>query len=79
VTSFAGNLSNQDEVLGWLLHQLKSDEIEEITDEMLKNIIERKEHVAVVVCEWNCTKFQSQNVRLICILQPQITHAVMHI
>merc|ERR1712020_277384 len=46
---FAGDLSNEDEVLGWLLHQQKSDEIEEVTDEMLDEILEEREHVAVLV------------------------------
>ena len=30
---------------------MKSDEIEEVTDEMLRDIVEKHEHVAVVVCE----------------------------
>ena len=38
-------------VLGWLLHQQKSDEIEEVTDEMLDEILEEREHVAVLVCK----------------------------
>lgn len=56
---FPGNLSNEDEVLGWLIHQMKSDEIEEITDEMLVKIIEENKHVVVVVCEYlNNLSFQ---------------------
>ena len=39
------------QVLGWLLHQQKSDEIEEVTDEMLDEILEEREHVAVLVCK----------------------------
>ena len=42
---------NPDQVLGWLLHQQKSDEIEEVTDEMLDEILEEREHVAVLVCK----------------------------
>ena len=40
-----------NQVLGWLLHQEKSDEIEEVTDEMLNEILAEREHVAVLVCE----------------------------
>ncbi len=50
--SYVGDLLNEDEVLGWLLHQLMSDELEEVTDEMLDNIMETKEHVAVVICTY---------------------------
>ena len=46
-----GNLANEDEVLGWLIHQMKSDEIEEVTDEMLDKILDDHEKVAVVICE----------------------------
>ena len=46
-----GNLNDEDEVLGWLIHQMKHDEIEEVTDEMLEKLIEEHEHVAAVVCK----------------------------
>ena len=48
---FSGNLANEDEVLGWLIHQKKSEEIEDVTDEMLNRLVDKHEHVAVVVCE----------------------------
>ncbi len=47
----AGDLNNENEILGWLIHQMKSDEIEEVTDEMLQKLIESFDKVAVVVCE----------------------------
>ena len=49
---FDGNLANEDEVLGWLLHQMKSDEIEQVTDEMLDKIVEEYSDVALVICEF---------------------------
>ena len=32
---------------------MKSDEIEEVTDEMLKILIDTNPHVAVIFCKWN--------------------------
>ena len=46
-----GDLTNGNEVLGWLLHQMKSDEIEEVTDEMLTMLIKSNPHVAVLFCK----------------------------
>ena len=46
----SGELSNSNEVLGWLIHQMKNDEIEEVTDEMLKMLVEDNPHVAVLFC-----------------------------
>ena len=42
---------NEDEVLAWLVRQVSSDEIEDVTDEMLDKIIERNPYVAAVFCE----------------------------
>jgi len=39
---------NEEEVLAWLIRQVSSDEIEDITDEMLDKIIERNPYVAAV-------------------------------
>ena len=39
-------------MLGWLIHQMKSEEIEEVTDEMLEELLERHSDVAVVICEF---------------------------
>lgn len=46
-------MANEDEVLGWLIHQMKSEEIEEVTDEMLEKLLEKHNDVAVVVCKEN--------------------------
>ncbi|XP_065578951.1 uncharacterized protein LOC136039286 isoform X4 [Artemia franciscana] len=42
-----GDLTNEEEVLDWLLHQRNSDTIEEVTDELLDDIIEKHEYVVV--------------------------------
>ena len=42
---------NEEEVLAWLVRQVSSDEIEDVTDEMLDKIIERNPYVAAVFCE----------------------------
>lgn len=47
----AGNLEEEEKVLKWLENQQKTDEIEDITDEMLDMIIEKMAHVAVLFCE----------------------------
>ena len=43
----AGNLSEEEQVLTWLLEQKNSDTIEELTDELLENIIKTNEYVVV--------------------------------
>ena len=48
---FLGNLEDEEKVLAWLEHQVKSDEIEDITDEMLDMLIDKMPHVAVLFCE----------------------------
>ena len=48
---FTGDLTDEDEVLAWLIHQLESDEIEDVTDEMLDKLIKEESHVAVLFCE----------------------------
>ena len=48
---FIGNLEDEEKVLAWLEHQVKSDEIEDITDEMLDMLIDKMPHVAVLFCE----------------------------
>ncbi|CAG2056791.1 unnamed protein product [Timema podura] len=49
-TTYDGNLEEEEKVLAWLEHQAKSDEIEDITDEMLDLLISRMPHVAVLFC-----------------------------
>ena len=47
----AGDLSKEEEVLKWLSRQVQSDEIEDVTDEMLDMLIEKKKHLAVLFCK----------------------------
>ncbi|KAJ3665010.1 hypothetical protein Zmor_000531 [Zophobas morio] len=47
-TLYEGNLEEEEKVLKWLEHQIKSDEIEDVTDEMLDLLIDKKQHVAVL-------------------------------
>lgn len=49
----AGNLEEEEKVLKWLENQQKTDEIEDITDEMLDMIIEKMSHVAVLFCKFS--------------------------
>lgn len=46
----AGDLKNEEQVLEWLIHQVESDEIEDVTDEMLDMLIKRSKHLAVLFC-----------------------------
>jgi hypothetical protein len=43
----SGNLSEEEQVLTWLIEQKNSDTIEELTDELLENIIKTNEYVVV--------------------------------
>jgi hypothetical protein len=45
-------LEEEEKVLKWLENQQKTDEIEDITDEMLDMIIEKMHHVAVLFCKY---------------------------
>uniref|UniRef100_A0A182QYT1 Thioredoxin domain-containing protein n=1 Tax=Anopheles farauti TaxID=69004 RepID=A0A182QYT1_9DIPT len=47
-TVYEGSLEQEEEVLDWLERQTNSDEIEDVTDEMLDMIIEKMQHVAVL-------------------------------
>ncbi|XP_066902828.1 uncharacterized protein hlk isoform X1 [Halyomorpha halys] len=57
-TIYEGNLEDEDKVLAWLEKQIKSDEIEEITDEMLDMIISKMSHVAVLFYDKDQKKSQ---------------------
>lgn len=48
---YEGNLEEEEKVLLWLEHQVKSDEIEDINNEMLDIILSKKTYVAVLFCE----------------------------
>ncbi|KAL7646704.1 UNVERIFIED_CONTAM: hypothetical protein RMT77_001957 [Armadillidium vulgare] len=45
---YDGNLHNEEEVLAWLVEQLHTDEIEDITDEMLDKLVREANHLAVL-------------------------------
>jgi len=42
-----GDLINEDEVLNWLIEQKSTATIEEVTDEILKGLVEEHEYVLV--------------------------------
>lgn len=48
---YEGDLTKEEELLGWLIHQKKHSEIPEITDEMKDKLIESAAHLAVVFCK----------------------------
>lgn len=52
---YEGDLMQEEELLGWLIHQKKHTEIPEVTDEMKDKLIESFPHVAVIFCKfwWN--------------------------
>jgi hypothetical protein len=50
-TIYEGNLEKEEEVLRWMELQTSSDEIEDVTDEMLDLIITKMHHVAVLFCK----------------------------
>lgn len=52
-TYYEGNLEEEEKVLEWLRYQAESDEIEDITDEMLDLIIEKMPYVAVLFCKYS--------------------------
>lgn len=45
-----GDLKNEESVLAWLTHQVESDEIEDVTDEMLDMLIEKSPSLAAFFC-----------------------------
>nr|CAG4638530.1 EOG090X0856 [Cyclestheria hislopi] len=45
---YDGDLTDEEQLLEWLIHQVESDEIEDVTDEMLDMLIERSRHLAVL-------------------------------
>ncbi|XP_068631274.1 uncharacterized protein hlk [Battus philenor] len=57
-TYYEGNLEEEEKVLDWLRHQAESDEIEDITDEMLDLIIEKMPYVAVLFYDKDQKKSQ---------------------
>lgn len=53
-TVYEGRLEDEESVLKWLEQQTTSDEIEDITDEMLDLILEKMPYVAVLFCKLIC-------------------------
>lgn len=49
---YEGDLMNEDEVLEWLIEQKNSATIEEVTDEILTDLIEEHEYVVVYFSEY---------------------------
>jgi hypothetical protein len=52
-----GDLKNEEEVLAWLTHQLESEEIEDVTDEMLDVLIGKMPNLAVLFCTFPSKHF----------------------
>ena len=48
---YHGDLANEEQVLAWLIEQLSSDMIEDVTDEMLDKLIKKSAHLAVLFCK----------------------------
>lgn len=48
-----GDLLNEDEVLKWLIEQKNTATIEEVTDEILEDLIEEHEYVVVYFSKYN--------------------------
>ncbi|XP_028171996.1 uncharacterized protein LOC114361215 isoform X1 [Ostrinia furnacalis] len=57
-TYYEGNLEEEEKVLEWLRYQTVSDEIEDITDEMLDLIIDKMQYVAVLFYDKDQKKSQ---------------------
>ncbi|KAK7793468.1 hypothetical protein R5R35_013845 [Gryllus longicercus] len=57
-STYEGNLEEEEKVLKWLEYQVNSDEIEDVTDEMLDMIIDKMAHVAVLFYDKDQKKSQ---------------------
>jgi hypothetical protein len=51
--SLLGDLLNEEEVLKWLIEQKNTATIEEVTDEILEDLIEEYEYVVVYFSKYN--------------------------
>ncbi|XP_008203455.2 uncharacterized protein LOC100118209 isoform X2 [Nasonia vitripennis] len=58
---YDGDLMNEDQLLGWLLHQKKHSEIPEVTDEMMEKLIETTPYLAVLFYD----KDDKQDIRIL--------------
>lgn len=54
---YDGDLMNEDDLLGWLLHQKRHSEIPEITDEMMEKLLEKTKYMAVLFCKCQPIEF----------------------
>ncbi|XP_044757513.1 uncharacterized protein LOC123315746 isoform X3 [Coccinella septempunctata] len=57
-TLYEGNLEDEEKVLKWFDEQVKGDQIEDVTDEMLDLILEKKTYVAVLFYDKDQKKSQ---------------------
>ncbi|XP_029175153.1 uncharacterized protein LOC114943658 isoform X2 [Nylanderia fulva] len=58
---YDGDLMNEDQILGWLLHQKKHAEIPEVTDEMVEKLVETSPFTAVLFYD----KDDKQDMRIL--------------
>lgn len=68
---------NENEVLAWLIEQKNSATIEEVTDEILEDLIAEHEYVVVYFCKFRIFK-DSENIFL-CELQLDLAMKKMKI
>lgn len=50
---YQGDLKNEEKVLEWLIRQTKTDEIEEVSSEILDTLIDKYPHLAVLIYKPN--------------------------
>ncbi|OQR73882.1 hypothetical protein BIW11_01064 [Tropilaelaps mercedesae] len=62
---YHGDLANEEQVLDWLIEQINSDSIEEVTSKILENLIEKNQHVAVMFYEMKGKKVDKKTERVI--------------
>lgn len=48
---YSGDLMKEEQVLAWLIQQKESDEIEDVTPEVLESLIKKSNHLAVLFCK----------------------------
>jgi len=46
---YQGGLKDEEKVLEWLIKQMNTDEIEEVSHEMLSILVEKHNHIAVLI------------------------------
>ena len=57
---YHGDLLKDGEVLAWLVKQKTSEEIEEITEEMLKELVEENQKIVVLFCKLSAPPRRSE-------------------